>query len=120
MNQGCLTNLLQVLILGSSLQIVCSRSIQLSLVSRLSLGEDIMERKRPFPVGGALAGKNVVQVVCGGMHTVALTDEGEVGVAALIIPGRPHSQVIPASFPNSCFYHLQYEKLVDNINMFSG
>jgi len=49
------------------------------------------------------------------MYTVALTDEGEVGVAALIIPGRPHSQVVPASFLNSCFYHLQYEKLVDNI-----
>ena len=50
-------------------------------MGQLGLGEDIMERKRPFPVGGALAGKNVVQVVCGGMHTVALTDAGEVGVA---------------------------------------
>lgn len=49
-------------------------------MGQLGLGEDIMERKRPFPVGGALAGKNVVQVMCGGMHTVALTDDGEVSV----------------------------------------
>ena len=48
-------------------------------VGQLGLGEDVMERKKPFPVGGALAGKNVVQVTCGGMHTVALTDKGEVG-----------------------------------------
>ena len=47
-------------------------------VGQLGLGEDVMERKKPFPVGGALASKNVVQVTCGGMHTVALTDEGEV------------------------------------------
>ena len=47
-------------------------------VGQLGLGEDVMERKKPFPVGGALASKNVVQVICGGMHTVALTDEGEV------------------------------------------
>ena len=38
-----------------------------------------MERKKPFPVGRALEGKNVVQVSCGGMHTVALTDKGKVG-----------------------------------------
>ena len=39
-----------------------------------------MERKKPFPVGRALEGKNVVQVSCGGMHTVALTDKGKVRV----------------------------------------
>lgn len=47
-------------------------------VGQLGLGEEVMERKKPFPVGGALEGKNVVQVLCGGMHTVALTDEGKV------------------------------------------
>jgi len=47
-------------------------------VGQLGLGEDVMERKKPFPVGGALASKSVIQVTCGGMHTVALTDEGEV------------------------------------------
>lgn len=47
-------------------------------VGQLGLGEDVMERKKPFPVGGPLASKSVIQVTCGGMHTVALTDEGEV------------------------------------------
>ena len=47
-------------------------------VGQLGLGEEMIERKKPFPVGGALEGKNVVQVYCGGMHTVALTDEGKV------------------------------------------
>ena len=47
-------------------------------VGQLGLGEDVMERKKPFPVGDALEGKNVVQVSCGGMHTVALTDNGKV------------------------------------------
>lgn len=45
---------------------------------QLGLGEDVAERKKPFPVGGALEGKKIVQVVCGGMHTVALTDDGQV------------------------------------------
>ena len=48
-------------------------------VGQLGLGEDVMERKKPFPVCRALEGKNVVQVSCGGMHTVALTDKGKVG-----------------------------------------
>lgn len=45
---------------------------------QLGLGEEVAERKKPFPVGGALEGKKIVQVVCGGMHTVALTDDGQV------------------------------------------
>ena len=45
---------------------------------QLGLGEDIMEKKKPSPVGGALSGLRVVQVACGGMHTAALTDGGEV------------------------------------------
>ncbi|KAJ2344910.1 hypothetical protein GGH91_002706, partial [Coemansia sp. RSA 2671] len=42
---------------------------------QLGLGEDMIERKKPFPVG-ALAGVAVVDVACGGLHTVALTDAG--------------------------------------------
>ncbi len=45
---------------------------------QLGLGEDVAERKKPYPVGGELEGKKIVQVVCGGMHTVALTDDGQV------------------------------------------
>ncbi len=45
---------------------------------QLGLGEEVMERKKPCPVGGELEGKNVVQVVCGGMHTAALTEGGKV------------------------------------------
>ena len=49
-------------------------------MGQLGLGEDIAERKKPFPVGGVLEGKKIMQVACGGMHTVALTDEGQVCV----------------------------------------
>ena len=53
---------------------------------QLGLGEDIMEKKKPSPVGGALTGLQVVQVVCGGMHTAALTDDGKVWRSSYLIP----------------------------------
>lgn len=46
---------------------------------QLGLGESVMEKTKPFPVGGALENLCVVQVTCGGMHTAALTDNGKVG-----------------------------------------
>ena len=46
-------------------------------VGQLGLGEDITERKRPAIVTD-LEGKNVVQIVSGGMHTAALSSDGEV------------------------------------------
>ena len=49
-------------------------------MGQLGLGEDMLERKKPHPVGGALENYRVVQVVCGGMHTVALTEDGRVRV----------------------------------------
>ena len=47
-------------------------------MGQLGLGEDMVEKKKPFPVGGTLQGLAVVEVVCGGMHSVALTREGRV------------------------------------------
>ena len=47
-------------------------------MGQLGLREELMERKKPHPVGGALEGVRVVQVVCGGMHTVALSEDGKV------------------------------------------
>ena len=47
-------------------------------IGQLGLGEDIMEKTKLSPVGGALSGLRVVQVACGGMHTAALTDGGKV------------------------------------------
>ena len=47
---------------------------------QLGLGEDVAERKKPCPVGGVLDGVTIVQVVCGGMHTAALTAGGKVCV----------------------------------------
>ena len=44
-------------------------------MGQLGLGEELMERKKPHPVGGAL---ECVKVVCGGMHTVALSEDGKV------------------------------------------
>lgn len=46
-------------------------------VGQLGLGEDILERKKPALVK-SLEGLNIVQVECGGMHTVVLTDDGKV------------------------------------------
>ena len=46
---------------------------------QLGLGDSVMERSKPFPVGGAVENLRVVQVTCGGMHTAALTDSGKVG-----------------------------------------
>ena len=43
---------------------------------QLGLGPDIMEKVKPAKV--ALPKDNVVQVYAGGMHTVCLTDAGEV------------------------------------------
>lgn len=49
-------------------------------VGQLGLGEDIMERKKPALVKGCLEGVGLKQVECGGMHTVVLSDAGEVCV----------------------------------------
>ncbi|KAJ2081072.1 hypothetical protein H4R24_002598 [Coemansia sp. RSA 988] len=42
---------------------------------QLGLGEDMIERKKPFPVP-AIASEAMVDVVSGGLHTVALTVDG--------------------------------------------
>ena len=47
-------------------------------VGQLGLGEEVLERKNPAPVIGMK--ESATQVVCGGMHTVALTKEGKVRV----------------------------------------
>ena len=48
-------------------------------IGQLGLGDNILERKKPAIVPG-LEGKKMIQITCGGMHTVALTNTGEVGV----------------------------------------
>eukprot|EP00795_Rhopilema_esculentum_P002594 gene2594-790_t len=45
-------------------------------VGQLGLGEDVMEKKRPAIVTD-LEGKDIVQIACGGMHTVALSSNSE-------------------------------------------
>lgn len=47
-------------------------------LGQLGLGEDVMERKKATPVGGVLEGKTIIQVVCGGIHTVTLIEGGQV------------------------------------------
>ncbi|KAI8105517.1 hypothetical protein M9434_000102 [Picochlorum sp. BPE23] len=62
---------------------------------QLGLGEDVTEKLRPFPLD--LEGTGVVQVVCGGMHTVALTADGVVyswGVNDEGALGRPTNDKI--------------------------
>ncbi|KAJ2721707.1 hypothetical protein GGI07_003763 [Coemansia sp. Benny D115] len=43
---------------------------------QLGLGEDMVERKKPFPVT-VLDAQNVVDIVSGGLHTMALTSAGK-------------------------------------------
>ncbi|KAK3089922.1 hypothetical protein FSP39_007654 [Pinctada imbricata] len=45
-------------------------------VGQLGLGEEIFERSRPAKVD--VAGEDIVSVVAGGMHTVCLTNKGEI------------------------------------------
>ena len=47
---------------------------------QLGLGDAMTERKKPFPVAGQLDGCKIVQVECGGMHTVVVTDDGKVSI----------------------------------------
>ena len=47
---------------------------------QLGIGESMTERKKPYPVKGELSDKEVIQVECGGMHSVALTADGKVCV----------------------------------------
>ncbi len=51
---------------------------------QLGLGDSMTERKKPYPVKGELADKEIVQVECGGMHTTALTTNGKVGGTRLL------------------------------------
>lgn len=44
---------------------------------QLGLGEDMLERKRPMPLK-TLDGEDIVDVVSGGMHSIAITKEGKV------------------------------------------
>ena len=50
---------------------------------QLGLGDEILERKRPAIVAD-LQGTNVVQIVSGGMHTVALSSDGQVCVFSIV------------------------------------
>ena len=44
---------------------------------QLGLGEDMLERKRPMPLK-VLDGEEIIDVVSGGMHSIAITKEGKV------------------------------------------
>ena len=46
-------------------------------VGQLGLGEEILERKRPAMIKD-VEGIKFIQVTCGGMHTIGVTDHGEV------------------------------------------
>ncbi|RUS26338.1 regulator of chromosome condensation 1/beta-lactamase-inhibitor protein II [Jimgerdemannia flammicorona] len=45
-------------------------------IGQLGLGEDVVEKKKPFPLR-TLEAEDVVDVVAGGLHTVAITKEGK-------------------------------------------
>ncbi|KAJ1666364.1 hypothetical protein IW140_001093 [Coemansia sp. RSA 1813] len=43
---------------------------------QLGLGEDMIERKKPFPLP-ELGDRQIVDIACGGLHTMALTADGQ-------------------------------------------
>ncbi|KAG5455851.1 MAG: regulator of chromosome condensation 1/beta-lactamase-inhibitor protein II, partial [Olpidium bornovanus] len=47
-------------------------------MGQLGLGEDCIQRKKPMPLGHLNADEKVVDLAVGGMHTLALTNKGEV------------------------------------------
>lgn len=44
---------------------------------QLGLTDDMLERKRPMPLA-ALKESEIVDIACGGMHSVALSKQGQV------------------------------------------
>lgn len=72
---------------------------------QLGFGEDVTERLRPAPLD--VDGKRFVQVVCGGMHTAALSKDGSVytwGVNDEGALGRPTPDKVWNESPESSEY----------------
>jgi regulator of chromosome condensation len=46
-------------------------------VGQLGLGDEMLERKRPMPLK-ALEDEDIVDIVAGGIHTIAITKDGKV------------------------------------------
>lgn len=65
---------------NDSLVVGCIMTFGQGDCGQLGLGDTMTERKKPFPVAGQLEGCKIIQIECGGMHTVALTDDGKVSV----------------------------------------
>ena len=53
-------------------------TLGINCFGQLGVGDDHTERKKPALVEGALAGHTVVNVAAGGMHTIALCNDGQV------------------------------------------
>lgn len=53
-------------------------------VGQLGLGDEILERKRPALLKD-VEDVEFKQVLCGGMHTVAVTDGGEVSIIYILL-----------------------------------
>lgn len=54
---------------------------------QLGLGEDMLERKRPMPLK-VLDNEDIVDVVSGGMHSIAITKDGKVNSNISILHTR--------------------------------
>ncbi|KAJ1812394.1 hypothetical protein LPJ56_005515, partial [Coemansia sp. RSA 2599] len=66
---------------------------------QLGLGEDMVERKKPFPIT-ALDAEKIVDIVSGGLHTMALTADGRLfswGCNDQKALGRGGDEFVPAA-----------------------
>ncbi|KAG2233476.1 hypothetical protein INT48_003182, partial [Thamnidium elegans] len=69
---------------------------------QLGLGEDMLERKRPMPLK-VLDDQNIIDVVSGGMHSIAITKEGKLwswGCNDQRALGRSGEEYLPGKVEN--------------------
>ncbi|KAI7903275.1 regulator of chromosome condensation 1/beta-lactamase-inhibitor protein II [Cokeromyces recurvatus] len=69
---------------------------------QLGLGDDMLERKKPMPLK-ALENEDIVDVVCGGMHSIAITKDGKLwswGCNDQRALGRSGDEYVPGRVEN--------------------
>ncbi|KAI8148982.1 regulator of chromosome condensation 1/beta-lactamase-inhibitor protein II [Fennellomyces sp. T-0311] len=86
---------------------------------QLGLGDEMLTRKRPMPLK-ALAGEEIVDVCCGGMHTIAVTQEGKLwswGCNDQGALGRGGEEYEPAPVQNLDGVHVVKVACGDSVSM---
>lgn len=86
---------------------------------QLGLGEDMLERKRPMPLK-VLDGEEIIDVVSGGMHSIAITKEGKLwswGCNDQRALGRSGEEYEPAKVENMDHVKIVKVACCDSVTM---